>query len=300
MEIKRRLLSKYQNGNYEVRLYNDGTKIRENDLDFMKPDFPESFDLKITNYCEMNCPMCHEMSTIDGKHSDIMNAKFIETIHPGTEVAIGGGMVTSHPDLENFLIKLRKLKVYPSMTVHQEEFKKNKEFIKSLIDRKLIYGLGISIKAIEEDLFKEIINEIPNAVIHTIAGITSLGIFEFLKNINAKVLILGYKNWGRGEINLIEHPEINDNIKELEKYLFEDNNAEKFKVLSFDNLALIQLHIKNNVSEEIWNAFYQGEDGMATMYIDAVKMEFAQNSTSRERHQINDMTIDEMFNTIRV
>ena len=143
-------------------------------------------------------------------------------------------MVTSHPDLENFLIKLKKLKTYPSMTVHQEEYKKNKEFIKSLIDRKLIYGLGVSIKTLDEELFKEIVNEIPNAVIHTIAGITTLGIFDFLKSINAKVLVLGYKNWGRGEVHLINHPEINNEIKNLEEYLFNKETGNKFfSVLSF-------------------------------------------------------------------
>ena len=60
------LIGKYQNGNYTVSLYDDGTKVRENDLDFFDADFPESMDLKITNRCNMNCPMCHEDSKCDG------------------------------------------------------------------------------------------------------------------------------------------------------------------------------------------------------------------------------------------
>lgn len=294
----RRLLTKYQNGNYQVRLYNDGTKIRENNLDKLIPEFPESFDLKITNYCEMNCPMCHEMSGINGKHSDILNEKFIETLHPGTEVAIGGGMVTSHPDLEQFLIKLKSLKVYPSITIHQNEFRNNEEFIQSLISRRLIYGLGVSIKTLDENLIKKLVNY-PHTVIHTIAGYTSLGIFEYLRNINAKILILGFKNFGRGEIYLEEHPEIKQSIKELEIDLFKSGKRQ-FRTLSFDNLSLAQLNVKDHVSEEDWNNFYQGDDGYATMYIDAVERKYALNSTSSNRYNIGDLSVDDMFNNIRI
>lgn len=46
----------YKNGNYTVKFnLKDGTKIRENDLDFFDAEFPESMDLKITNRCSNNC-----------------------------------------------------------------------------------------------------------------------------------------------------------------------------------------------------------------------------------------------------
>lgn len=53
------LLGKYPNGNYTVHIYDDGTKIRENDLDFFAPEYPESMDIKITNSCDRMCPFCH-------------------------------------------------------------------------------------------------------------------------------------------------------------------------------------------------------------------------------------------------
>lgn len=40
------LIGQYKNGNYTVSIYDDGTKIRENDLDFFEPAFPESMDIK--------------------------------------------------------------------------------------------------------------------------------------------------------------------------------------------------------------------------------------------------------------
>ena len=98
-----KLLGTYQNGNYTVKIYDNGTKIRENDLDFFEPDTVESMDIKITNSCDKMCPFCHEASTPDGKHGDILNLPFLDTLHPYTELAIGGGNPLSHPDLIPFL-----------------------------------------------------------------------------------------------------------------------------------------------------------------------------------------------------
>lgn len=48
------LLSKYNNGNYTVEIYNDGTKIRETKEEDFIASFPENIDLKITNYIAFN------------------------------------------------------------------------------------------------------------------------------------------------------------------------------------------------------------------------------------------------------
>lgn len=62
----------YQNGNYTVKLNTEnGTKIRENDLDFFDAEFPESADVKITNRCSNGCSFCFvkgtKISTPEGK-----------------------------------------------------------------------------------------------------------------------------------------------------------------------------------------------------------------------------------------
>ena len=60
-KISPRFISTYVNGNHSVRLYSDGTKIKEttdpND-DHFTYEFPESFDLKITDYCDAGCLYC--------------------------------------------------------------------------------------------------------------------------------------------------------------------------------------------------------------------------------------------------
>ena len=66
-----KLLAKYKNGNYTVRLFDDGTKIRVNDLDNLTPDFAESMDVTITEKCNGGCKYCFdediEVSTPNGK-----------------------------------------------------------------------------------------------------------------------------------------------------------------------------------------------------------------------------------------
>lgn len=103
MVMMDKILYKYQNGNTTVTILENGTKIREyEDTPFI--ELPESVDCKITNMCDLNCPYCHEQSTINGKYADLEKLKTILLgLHPGTELALGGGDPISHPDLISFL-----------------------------------------------------------------------------------------------------------------------------------------------------------------------------------------------------
>lgn len=106
-----KLLGAYKNGNYATMIFDDGTKVRKTDDDVFIPDHAENMDIKITNYCDIGCPFCHEGSALNGCHADILNQKFIDTLHEYQEVAIGGGDATSHPDLIPFLRKLKDKRV---------------------------------------------------------------------------------------------------------------------------------------------------------------------------------------------
>ena len=291
------LLGKYQNGNYEVRIYEDGTKIRENDLDFLEADFPESTDCKITNKCPMGCPMCHEKSTPDGEHGDIMNAKFIDKLRAGTEMAIGGGAVTGHPDLIPFLKKLKSIGVIPSITVNQREYKDNFDLVNRLVEEKLIYGLGVSFTSFDDEFWDNVIKNNPNLVVHLIAGIHGGDVFDYFANKGVKILILGYKDFGRGH-DLLEKAGaiIQVQIDWLKNNL--QNLLSKYAVISFDNLAIEQLDVKSVLTDEQWKEFYQGNDGTHTMYVDLVKKQFAKTSTSTERYPLLS-NIDDMFKIIK-
>ena len=291
------LLNNYVNGNACIKIFDDGTRIIDwPDYEQLNLDFPLSMDFKITNWCDENCPMCHEMSNINGEHGDIMNLEFVNHLHAGTEMAIGGGKVTSHPDLKPFLKKLNSIGVLPSITVHQNEYINNIDLIENLINEKLINGLGISYSHQNITMLKRAF-KYPNTVIHLIAGIHGNNVFDFLSKFNCKILILGYKNWGRGKnYSLKNEPFIERNIDWLKENL--SNYLDKFKVVSFDNLAIEQLDVRNLLNEDEWQEFYQGNDGTMTMYVDGVKKQFAKTSTSEDRFSLLP-TAEEMFKIVR-
>ena len=294
-----KLLNKYVDGNIKVAIFEDGTRIIDIP-DGEKPnlEFPLSMDAKITNWCDQMCPMCHEMSNPEGQHGDIMNLKFVDSLRAGTEIALGGGKVTSHPQLKEFLQKLKKQGVLPSITVHQNEFVDKATFINELIDEDLIYGIGVSYLKPYDMLWKAIA-ENDNAVVHLIAGIHGKDVFDYLSQFNCKILILGYKNWGRGS-ELLKNTKMGQDIEDKINWLKENLSKymSKFKVVSFDNRALEQLDVKNILSKDEWDEFYQGDDGTMTMYIDCVKQQFARTSTSPTRYDLKD-NIDDMFGVIK-
>ncbi|MDD5980163.1 MAG: hypothetical protein PUC23_03525 [bacterium] len=289
-----RLLGVYKNGNYTVKVLSDGTKIRETLEDEFIPSFAENCDCKITDKCDGGCPFCYEGCTPNGKHGDILNYKFLDTLHPYTELAINGNDM-SHPDLIPFLIKLREKKVIANLTVNQIHFERHQGLIRKLVDDKLIYGLGISLKEPTEE-FISLVKTYPNAVIHVINGILSSSDVKKLSDNNLKMLILGYKQLRRGED---WYDKDHDNIVTKQMWLKKnlDKMLNHFEVISFDNLAITQLDVKRLMSEEDWEEFYMGDDGNYTFYIDMVDGTFGKNSLTTERYPIMD-NIDSMFRKI--
>ena len=295
---KRELIGSYINGNYTTKIYDDGTRIRETEEDEFIPAFAENCDIKITDSCNMGCSFCHEGSTPDGKHGDILNPKFLSTFHPYQEIAVGGGSVFEHPDLIPFLENLKKQKVIANITVHQVHFMQNLELIRKMIEEKLVYGIGVSVSAPTDELLSAL-SEFPNAVCHVINGIWNERVAEMMVDKNLKVLILGYKELRRGNDYLSIYDK---NVNKNKKWLY-DNLSEllkKFKLISFDNLAIEQLNVKRLLADEEWESFYQGDEGTSTFYIDAINQKFARSSTAAfdKRYPIDNLSMDEMFKII--
>lgn len=302
------ILGTYKNGNYQVTMLHDGTKIRKTDEDEFIPEFPENADVKITDKCSQGCSFCYEGCTKEGKHGELIDKDgnfaqpWMNTLHPYTELAINGNDL-DHPDIEKFLIKMKQNKIIVNITVNQNQFMKNLAAIRYFVNENLVYGIGISLNNVASDGFFEAVKEFPNAVIHTIAGILTVTDINSLMENHVKVLILGYKKLGRG-ISYMDNffSKIDLNMHQLMLMLPEMIN--NCKVVSFDNLAIEQLRIKELLfkdKEDEWNEFYMGDDGNFTLYIDAVSQKFAKNSCmpADERFPINGRTMTEMFNFIR-
>ena len=286
----------YKNGNYVVTIFNDGTKIRQTMEDEFIPLFAENCDIKITDKCSQNCPFCYEGCTKTGKHGKLFEYRFIDSLHPYTELALNGNDL-DHPDLIKFLEFLKKKKVFANITVNQTQFINNFDLLKKLSNDKLVYGIGVSLQKANNTLITKM-SEIPNTVLHTINGILTENDINELANHDLKILILGYKELQRGINYKSDHV---DSINTNKQYLYNhlQDILTKFKVVSFDNLAIEQLNVKRVVSKEDWEEFYMGDDGNFTFYIDMVKGEFSKNSIAKDRYQIGNKTIDEMFQFIR-
>ena len=289
------LLSKYNNGNYTVEIYDDGTKIRETEEETFEASFPENIDIKITNKCLNNCNFCYESSSPEGKHGNL-NVDFIKSLHPYTELAIGGGNPLSHPDLYDFLTVLKENKIIANITIRQNDFLNNLELLKNYTDNKLLYGIGVSLIEPTDEFIKEI-QQFPNAVIHTIAGLLTKEQLIKLFNKKLKILILGYKTRGKGENYKHEfEKDIFLNIEFLKQNILKLTPL--FKVVSFDNLAIEQLELQKQINPKVWEEFYMGDDGKHTMYVDLVKQTFSKNSLSEEGFELMS-NIEEMFNIVK-
>lgn len=293
-----KIIGSYKNGNTTVTLFKDGTQIKFTKDDFFNWEFPNSMDIKITDKCGMNCKYCHEGSSNNGEHGDL-NLPFFDTLHPYTEVAIGGGNILTHPDIDRFLFKLKEKNVIANITLNQVHFLKGIDRVLEWISKDLVKGVGISFT--KPSTANEMIGFaklIPTSVIHVINGIFTERDFNLIKNQGVNLLVLGYKDLRRGHENLLSDSESIRNNKKWLSYNLKEV-VESFNAVAFDNLALEQLPVKKLVDKN-WNLIYQGADGResGTMYIDCVKKEFALSSTSDKRYPIMD-SIDEMYKFIK-
>lgn len=241
---------------------------------------------------------CHEKSSTDGKHGDI-HLEYLNTLHEGTEIALGGGNLLEHPEYKDLLKFFKNKKVFCNITLHQTHVANSLEEIKELIKEDLVKGIGISFNGNVREL-ENLLSDLnyPHIVLHVINGLINIDdlrkISKF-KNV-PKLLILGYKTFGRG-IDFQDKFDtfISDNKEHLQRNL--KRVLLNFPVVSFDNLALEQLNLSDIITEEQYKEFYMGDDGEHTMYIDLVEKKFAKNSRSNIRYDILD-NIDDMFKIV--
>lgn len=184
-----------------------------------------------------------------------------------------------------------------NITVNQRHFIENAGQLWLWQNDDLIKGLGISLADSTDPLFYQLIKEFPNAVIHTIDGLLTEEDIKNLSNKNIKLLILGYKILGRG-INYYNKnkSKIEQNINWLKEHIMQ--LKDEFAVISFDNLAIEHLALKEQVDESVWNNTYMGNEGSYTFFIDSVTKQFAVSSLSTERFPLLD-NVDDMFKVIR-
>ena len=109
----------------------DGSKARitfDDDVRHVLPMralTPELVDVKLTDYCEMNCDYCYQGSTTKGRHAPMPQVESILKALAGNrvfEVAFGGGEPTSHPNFIEILKLTRSLGMIPNFTTRNIQF----------------------------------------------------------------------------------------------------------------------------------------------------------------------------------
>lgn len=86
---------------------------------------PELVDVKLTDYCEMDCDYCYQGSTTKGRHAPMPQVESILKALAGNrvfEVAFGGGEPTSHPNFIEILKLTRSLGMVPNFTTRNAKF----------------------------------------------------------------------------------------------------------------------------------------------------------------------------------
>lgn len=270
------VLNTRNNGNATITLYDNGTRVIDwDENEELDLEYPLSIDLNISNRCDNGCAFCYQDCTKWGKQADLINVEYLEELPIGTEIAIN----IQRPlnlDLEAFLVRMKFSGLVVNCTINQNHLE-DLEIKQKLIQWQkddLIYGVGVS--ATDINYLYNACQGLDNINIHLINGIHSVDdVIEVSQMFN--VLILGYKMVGRG-------PEAKNRFQDIEEVMVKNNKRVKDLIehvknpIAFDNLALEQINIKDILPSDQWEESYQGDDGTASFYINAVDRTYSINS----------------------
>lgn len=307
----------YINGNYFVALNGYSRKwetLRSGEKIF-KPNFPDSLDVKLTNKCGVGCAFCHESSFPSGKSFDPGETKKILSELPHKvpiELAFGGGDLLYEGDEDKIIDLLSWASDYGfnvAGTINMKSI-----YGKQLNDKQveifnLLENLGVSIDSSkvlqDEEHLPDILNNFrgymwKNLTFHIILGIfPPKDLDELLKGkyswISDRLLILGYKSFGRGKNMNPITPELLQEYKAVLKSFISGGYGGTMITVGFDNLAIEQLSLENFIKGTIWENCYLGDEFTNSMYLDAVEQTYAPTSRSSERVSWKEMGLVEYF-----
>ena len=302
----------YKNGNYYVGINLDtGTKFQylpeSLEHEGYKPEFAESVDMQITNKCSIGCPFCYADAKANNEHPDLKKyEKLFDSFHKYTEIAINGNDF-DHPDLDWFLKKMKEKEVIVNVTFHFLQFINAFESIKKYKTEGYIKGIGISFNSDISDIVHKyttvepvdrlairFIRKNKDIVAHIIAGKfeenSLLANIKYL-GIN-KLLVLGNKDKGRNK-------DVEYNITNTKMML--KVHKQFFDVIAYDTLAIKQINLKDDMTEEEYDLHYLGDDGTSSFYIDLCTGTYnISSSSNKEPYVIKDNeSVDFMFKQIR-
>lgn len=301
-QVKRtQRLIHYPNGNGLIDIYEDGTRVITCEAEEFLPDYPLNIDLKVSSTCSFGhnptngtvfCSFCHEGAVTKGQDADLeVLRQKLDDLPPGIELAIGCNQFTD--ELMWFIRWASYEKRFiVNLIVNQGHLRRDLNYLEYLISHRVIKGLGVSYRhSLKWDIPTQLLSY-PHTVFHVIVGLDSIiKVKQLAKKGVKKLVVLGEKAVGFHKTKFNPCSEGQKQWQWQVHSLFKE-----FQVISFDNLALEQLHLKRFFTKNVWTSFFQHEH---SMYIDAVKQTYAMSSRHEQSVSWDELSLEEFFKQTR-
>jgi len=242
--------------NYSA-IYINGKTIRIA-IDKTKPivelEYPEFYDVKITDFCTGKCPWCYQSSTPLGLHFEDIIGKCKQFFGTLTEnqkpfqVALGGGNPNQHPDFIELLKYLYSIKIIPNYTTNGIGL--SEDILKAT--NKYCGGVAVSCHPHLEKIWKEAIESLKkykvkinlHIIISDKESIQYLQkIYEQYKDEIDYFVLLPYSAQGRARNKKINYDELTKFMKKVDNskiafganfYKYLKNNQDIIKVSLYE------------------------------------------------------------------
>ena len=272
---------------------------------YTKSNVPELVDLKVTDKCSFGCKFCYQGSTPEGKHGSFFTAgTIIEALADlGTfEIAIGGGEPTEYVAFPQIIGKIYDMGMIPNFTTNSDEWLKNRGLVEMI--KKCCGSIGVSVNTVKDvEKYKSIKKAMSwhvsvNAQVvvgaHTPKAMTR--IVDKLRECDADVLFLGWKNMGRGET--FKQKKISAEVMNTILNILHVNAVLDYGdysgMVSVDT-AFVDMYADVLRKHDVSEILTASPEGKFSCYIDAIEGTIARSSyTSEGIEKLEDMDAAEI------
>ena len=284
----------------------NGTRIRFrfcNNKDEMiiapqKPSAPELIDLKLTNFCPYNCPMCYQNSSVKKEEEN-------DTYHLGSslaalkvfEVAIGGGEPTWAKHFKETIRHFHGLGITCNFSTRNLDWLRNPSEVEQIIPYTGAFAYSLigpnDLKG-DKNKVKELFSLLnangilqegseskkTKASLHAIVGPKCFEMYDIQSLLNTAneydfpITLLGFKQTGRGADVKVEPNFYKGLIKEIKTW----RKQQKFASPIGIDTTLASYLQKELKEEGISDLLYTTKEGVYSCYIDMTQNKIGPSS----------------------
>ena len=261
----------------KVKFTFDGGKIKTP----TKSNTPEHVDIKITDFCTAGCTFCYQDSKPTGGHAERQFLRWVANILYSLdvfEVSLGGGEPLDYPHILDVLENFVDQGMVVNITTKKKDWLYDRVRAEQIFN--MVGGIALSVTsghALNEfaallltQFGYKYFNKISvNLIPAVLSPYQISNIFRVASHWNIRqVLLLGYKEVGRGKVLTTYNPVLN---KERPQLLECINAFKNYSLASLGVDTLIVQRYKDVLDNlRIDPRRYYTEEGKFSMYIDAV------------------------------